>query len=71
MEFGKSQKREENIWRIIIVNERKQKIPSFDVESEVKNDILGRIKNRAMKLQLSNGYYLRFSHLSHLLRQVV
>jgi len=29
------------------------------------------IKNRAMKLQLSNGYYLRFEHLSRLLHYVV
>lgn len=29
------------------------------------------IKNKAMKLQLSNGYYLRFEHLSHLLHYVM
>ncbi len=29
------------------------------------------IKNKVMKLQLSNGYYLRFEHLSHLLHYVL
>jgi len=29
------------------------------------------IKSRAIKLQLSNGYYLRFEHLSHLLHYVM